>query len=238
MIAETLSAVLWDMDGTLVDSEPLWLEAELAMLERYGLTMSDATHDMLIGTGLWDGAELFRALGVPLSADEIVNEWVASVSRDLASKPLQWRPGAVELLGSLREAGIPCALVTMSVRSLADAVVAKLPQNTFQAIVAGDEVTHEKPHPEPFLLGAEALGVDIHRCMAFEDSPTGLRSAHASGAVAVGIPNLLPLEGLPSHAVLESLAELNADAMKSMFSKLRAHNLTRIPQELTQETTP
>ena len=164
MTSDTLAAVLWDMDGTLIDSEPLWIEVELAMLRRYGLEMSAETHERMIGSGLWEAAEHFRELGVPLSADEIVAEWVESVERGIAETEPQWRPGARELLASLLAAGIPCALVTMSTRSLADAVVAMLPQGTFQAIIAGDEVEHEKPHPDPYLRGAAALGIPTSAC--------------------------------------------------------------------------
>ncbi len=143
--------------------------------------MSEETHKRMIGSGLWDAANHFRDLGVPLSADEIVAEWVVGVSRGLTESEPEWRPGSRELLESLRESGVPCALVTMSVRSLAEAVSAMLPEGSFQAIIAGDEVAFEKPHPDPYLRGAAALGVPIENCVALEDSPTGLKSAHASG---------------------------------------------------------
>lgn len=221
MTAHTLSAVLWDMDGTLVDTEPLWLRTQHAMLERYGLEMTAELHRSLIGSGLWDAAEGFRRLGVPLSADEIVAEQVAGVAAGIEDRGLVWRPGARELLGSLREAGVPCALVTMSVRSLAEQVAALLPEGTFSAIVAGDEVDYEKPHPQPYLLGAEALDAPIERCLAFEDSPTGLRSATAAGAVAIGVPNLLPLGEAPAHALFETLDGVDAAAVRRAFTELR-----------------
>lgn len=221
MTSDTLAAVLWDMDGTLIDSEAMWIAVELEMLERYGLQMTEDTHRRLIGSGLWDAANHFRDLGVPLDADEIVAEWVDGVARWMAESEPEWRPGAKTLLASLREDGVPCALVTMSVRSLADAVVAMLPEDTFQAIIAGDEVTHEKPHPDPYLRGAAALGVPITSCMALEDSPTGLKSAFASGAVTVGIPHLVKLEHLPAHMFLETLEGLDAVVMGNQFKKLR-----------------
>lgn len=216
-----LAAVLWDMDGTLIDTEPFWLAAETAMLDRYGIVMSEATHHFLIGSGLWEAAEHFQDLGVPLTADEIVEEWVAGVTASLAAEGADWRPGARELLASLGEAGVPCALVTMSVRSFAESVVALLPEGAFAAIVPGDEVEQAKPHPEPYLRGAEALGVPIERCLVFEDSPTGLRAAWASGAVAVGVPNLVALDQAPSHAVWPTLAGLDAAAVAAEFASLR-----------------
>lgn len=221
MTSDSLAAVLWDMDGTLIDSEPLWIQAELAMLERYGLTMSEETHHRMIGSGLWEAASHFQDLGVPLAADEIVSEWVQGVQRGLEETEPQWRPGARELLEELRDSGVPCALVTMSVRSLADQVVELLPEGTFQAIVAGDEVEHEKPHPDPYLRGAAALEVPIEACLAFEDSPTGLRSAYAAGAVAIGLPNMVSLAESPAHALLPSLAGVSVEQLRAAFARLR-----------------
>lgn len=228
MTSDTLAAVLWDMDGTLIDSEPLWLKTELEMLDRYGLEMSEDTQQHMIGTGLWAAANHFRDLGVPLSADDIVAEWVAGVSRGLAEAEPVWRPGSRELLESLRDAGVPCALVTMSVRSLAEVVSAMLPNGSFQAIIAGDEVAFEKPHPDPYLRGAAALNVPIANCVALEDSPTGLRSAHASGAVAIGIPHLVTLNHVPAHELLASLKGHDAALIGQLFHKHRA----RTPQTL------
>lgn len=220
--APTLAAVLWDLDGTLIDSEPLWIEAELAMLDRFGIEMSDATHDRLIGAGLWDAAEHFRELGVRMSADAIVHEWVEHVSDGLSRGEPSWRPGARELLGSLQDAGVPCALVTMSVRLLAEQIAAILPPGSFQAIVAGDElVDRPKPFPDAYLRGAAALDVDIAASLALEDSPTGLTSAHAAGAVAIGIPNLLPLDTAPAHELWATLAGVDAEHVTARFRALR-----------------
>jgi len=215
------AAVLWDMDGTLIDSEPLWLEAEDAMLASFGLGISDEDRARLIGSGLWDAAELFRGLGVPLSADEIVERWVADVLAGLERAGAAWRPGAVAALASLREAGIPCALVTMSVRSLAEWVAERLPAGTFAAIVAGDEVRHAKPHPEPYLLGAAVIGVPIESCVAFEDSPKGIASARTAGAVAIGVPNLLDLSAERAHGLLPSLEGVDAGALRKLYARLR-----------------
>lgn len=227
MTAHTLAAVLWDMDGTLIDSEPLWLKAELRMLARYGIEMSEGTHLQLIGSGLRDAAEHFQDLGVPMSIDEIVGEWVREVGRGLAEDGPDWRPGARELLASLADSGVPCALVTMSVRSLAEQVAAMLPEGTFHAIIAGDEVELEKPHPQPYLLAADALGVSIDDCLAIEDSPTGLRSAHASGAVAIGVPNLVALESAPSHELWATLSDRSAATLQADFARIRVEATQR-----------
>lgn len=220
-IDDAPAAVLWDMDGTLIDSEPLWLDVEVAMLGRYGIELTDEVRDQLIGSGLRAAAQLFQGLGVTMSVDEIVHEWTVGVIAGLAASEPCWRPGALELLADLRAQGIPSALVTMSVRPIADAVVALLPSGTFTAIVAGDEVTHEKPHPEPYHLGAAALGVPIAACVAFEDSLPGVTSARASGAVTIGIPNLLGLDEAPAHELWPTLAGHTADTIAARFGAIR-----------------
>ena len=215
------SAVLWDMDGTLIDSEPLWLAAEVAMRSRVGIELTDATRDQLVGSGLQAAAALFQDLGVPMSADDIIAEWADAVIAGLHAAGPEWRPGALELLASLRDAGIPSALVTMAFRRIADAVVALLPEGTFAAIVAGDEVEREKPDPDPYFRGAAALGVPIERCLVIEDSPTGLRSAFSSGAVAIGVPNLVDLSGVPAHELWPTLARVDAARLAERFRSLR-----------------
>lgn len=216
------AAVLWDMDGTLIDSEPLWLDVEVAMLSRFNIELTDEVRDQLIGSGLRAAAQLFQGLGVEMSVDEILGEWTRGVIAGLQELGPEWRPGALELLADLREQGVPSALVTMSVRPIADAVLALLPEETFVAVVAGDEVTHEKPHPEPYLRGAAAVGVPIEACVALEDSRPGVTSARASGAVAIGIPNLLGLEDSPAHEIWPTLSGHTTHTLAERFRAIRA----------------
>ena len=201
------AAVLWDMDGTLVDTERYWMAAEEELVESFGGRWTSEDALGVVGAGLWDAARVFQAAGVDLDADTIVEGLTARVQEQLAEHGVPWRPGARELLEALREASIPTALVTMSVRSMADDIVAAIPFEAFDAIVTGDSVENPKPHPEPYLAAAEALGVDIRACVAIEDSPAGLTSAWAAGAVAVGVPNILGLDEAPSHVLWSTLAD-------------------------------
>jgi HAD superfamily hydrolase (TIGR01509 family) len=121
---------------------------------------------------------------------------------------LPWRPGARELLAECRHAGIPCALVTMSWRPLADAVIASAPTGSFAASITGDEVTNGKPGPEPYAAAAAALGVDPRRCVAIEDSPTGVASATAAGCATLGVPHVVPLAPAAGLAIVGSLADV------------------------------
>lgn len=217
------AAVLWDMDGTIIDTEPIWIRAEHAMLERYGLTLTLELERKLIGSGLTAAAEMFQDLGVPLTVDEILREWSDNVVRGVLEIEPAWMPGAIEMLESLRERGIPSVLVTMSLRRIVEAVFTLLPEGLFSAVVAGDEVDHEKPHPDPYLRGAAALGVDPRDCLAFEDSPTGVRSAASAGAITVGIPNQVPLESAPVDELWVSLAGSDADTVIETWARHRAN---------------
>ncbi|ANJ27029.1 HAD family hydrolase [Agromyces aureus] len=199
------AAVLWDMDGTIVDTEPYWMAAEEELVGSFGGTWTHEDAMRLVGSGLWESARIFQEHGVDLDADAIVAWLTERVREQLNEFGLPWRPGARELLEALREASVPTALVTMSVRSMADDVIAAIPFHAFDAIVTGDSVDNAKPHPEPYLVAAAELGVDIADCVAFEDSPTGVASAAAAGAITVGVPNILPLDETPATVLWSSL---------------------------------
>ncbi|HKH08480.1 MAG TPA: HAD family phosphatase [Agromyces sp.] len=199
------AAVLWDMDGTLVDTERYWMAAEEELVESFGGTWGHDDALELVGSGLWEAAAFFQAKGVELDADTIVARLTARVREQLDEHGVPWRPGAKELLEALRGASVPCALVTMSIRSMADDVIAAIPFHAFDVVVTGDSVERAKPHPEPYLTAAAQLGVEITECIAIEDSPAGLTSAFASGAIAVGVPNILSLDEAPSTILWPTL---------------------------------
>lgn len=206
------AAVLWDMDGTLVDTEPYWISAETALIESYGGSWSHDEAMQLVGQGLWHSARILQAKGVPLSEDEIIDLLTDRVLDHLVERGIPWRPGARELLTELRESGVPTALVTMSIGRMAQHVADRLGFVGFDAVVSGDDVTHSKPHPEPYLTGLarlEALaqlGLDPTACVAIEDSPPGVASASAAGLVTVGVPFMLDLADAPTDALWSTLA--------------------------------
>ena len=210
------------MDGTLVDTERYWMAAEEELVEAFDGTW---THDdalSLVGSGLWEAAAVFQAKGVDLEADAIVTRLTARVREQLTEHGVPWRPGARELLEALREASVPTALVTMSIRSMADDIIAAIPFPAFDVVVTGDAVEHAKPHPQPYLLAAEQLGVDIADCIAIEDSPAGLASAHAAGAIAIGVPNILSLDDAPSSAIWPTLAGATVADLATLVSTVGA----------------
>jgi len=199
------AAVLWDMDGTLVDTEPYWFEVEFELVEEFGDTWSEADAISLVGFDLLDSAHELRTRGgVDLDPVEVVERMIDGVVRRVAER-LPWRPGAAGLLAECVAAQIPCAMVTMSWRRLADAVIASAPTGSFAASITGDEVRLGKPDPEPYLAAAAALGLDAADCVAIEDSPTGVASALAAGCATLGVPHVVPIAAAPGLTLVDSL---------------------------------
>lgn len=216
------AAILWDMDGTIVDTEPYWMTAETELVERFGGTWTHDDAITLVGSGLWHSARVLQAHGVDLSEDEIIETLTSMVLAQIEIE-VPWRPGALELLTDIHANNVPAALVTMSIRRMAERVAAAMPLPLFQAIVAGDDVTHSKPHPEAYLRGAELLGVAARDCVAIEDSAPGVASAVASGAVVIGIPmhSVIPDSG--DHTVWDSLAGRSLDDLRAVYRKERTN---------------
>jgi HAD superfamily hydrolase (TIGR01509 family) len=198
------AAVLWDMDGTLVDTEPAWFAAEGSLVRSSGGSWSREQAEALVGSNLETTGRVLREAGVPLADDEIVERLLDEVVAAVRSH-VPWRPGARELLGRLREVDVPCALVTSSYARLADPVVDALPAGTFAAVVTGDSVEHGKPHPEPYLAAAAALGVRGEDCVAIEDSDNGARSAEAAGARVLVVENHVTVVRGPGRTHLDGL---------------------------------
>jgi HAD superfamily hydrolase (TIGR01509 family) len=214
------AGVLWDMDGTIIDTEPYWIQAEHELVAEHGGIWTAEHAHALVGADLIDAAEYIRTNGnVDLAPIDIVERLLARVV-ELLAQGAPWRPGARELLAEITAAGIPCALVTMSWRSFAGAVVDLLPPGTFDAVVTGDEVSHGKPHPEPYLLAAQMLGVSPSDCIAIEDSPTGAASAQAAGCVVVGVGNVVEVPPAPHRELLPTLAGVSLGDLTSISRRL------------------
>jgi HAD superfamily hydrolase (TIGR01509 family) len=205
------------MDGTIVDTEPYWMDAETELVHSYGGTWSHEEALTLVGQGLWHSARVLQSRGVALGEDEIIDVLTKIVQGRLRDGGLPWRPGARELLLELRAAGIPTALVTMSMRKLATMVVDSIDFTAFDHIVAGDDVTHSKPHPAAYLRAAELLNVNAADCVAIEDSAPGVASAVASGAATIGIP-------LNSHLI--------ADGSFAVWPTLSGQGITDLSRAL------
>lgn len=211
-----LQAVLFDMDGTLVDTEPYWIAAEYALVESFGGTWTDEHAHALVGNALIDSAIYIREHGgvdldPPVIVERLLDEVVLA-----AQAEIPWRPGARELLAELAERGVPCALVTMSYARLAETMTDQLPPGTFAAVVTGDQVNDGKPHPEAYLTAAARLGAEPGYCVAIEDSPTGVASAQAAGCVVVGVPHHVDIGVAPGLAIVDSLTAIHVDTLEAL----------------------
>ena len=216
---DELAAVLWDMDGTLVDTEPYWFECEYALVAEFDGTWGPDDAHSIIGFDLIDGAiELRDRGGVRLEPEQIVQRLLDGVIERVAAR-LPWRPGAAELLAECKAESVPCALVTMSWRRLADAAIESSPADSFSASVTGDEVKRGKPHPEPYLAAAAALGVDPQRCVVVEDSPTGVASALAAGCATLGVPHVVPLAPAVGLTVVDSLVGIDVNGLRRLVRR-------------------
>ncbi len=213
------AAILWDMDGTLVDTEPYWIAAEFDLVAAYGGTWSDEHAHALVGQQLLTSAAYIRQHGpVPLEPQAIVAAMLASVVKRL-NDHTPWRPGVLELLAAQAAGGVPSALVTSSWRPLADALLAAAPAGTFAAVVTGDEVTRGKPDPEPYLTAAARLGLAPADCLAIEDSRPGTASARAAGVPVLAVPHLVVLDDAPGQVLRSTLEGLDLVALRALFGR-------------------
>jgi HAD superfamily hydrolase (TIGR01509 family) len=217
----TPAAVLFDLDGTLVDSEPLWFEAETLLVEEYGQEWGPEQARHLVGWSLWDSATYLRdAVGVDLPHAAIIERMQSHVVAGTAKAP-PWRPGAVALLAEVRAAGVPTGLVTMSYRQMTDVIVGALPVGCFQAVVSGEDVSKGKPHPDPYLLAADRLGVVATDCVAIEDSVTGATSARDAGCTVLVVPGAASVEGLTGVSFRDTLIGMSLAELSDLLNEHR-----------------
>ena len=216
----SLAGVLFDMDGTLVDSEKLWDVGLSALAQEYGGTLSAAARTRMVGTSMTESMTILHEdIGQPWRDPRTSVELLEKHVKELFGTGLVWRPGAAELLDRLRLAGIPMALVTATRRHLAEVALETIGPANFGAVVCGDDVDETKPHPMPYLTAAALLGVDVRHCVAIEDSPNGVASALASGAVVLAVPCEVDLSHLTGVTHVDSLATVDLDYLDRLVTR-------------------
>jgi HAD superfamily hydrolase (TIGR01509 family) len=215
------AAVLWDMDGTLVDSEKLWDVALYEAAEWLGVVLTESQRASLVGSNMDSTARFLLRLAerdpVPDAVAE-VGAWIRTRTSTLFIDELPWRPGARDALAAVRAAGIPSALVTSTERALTELALDTIGREYFDITVCGDEVDGlNKPHPRPYLLAAELLGADPARCVAVEDSPPGALSAEAAGCLVLVVPNDVAVDAGERRVFRHSLAGVDAPVLAGLL---------------------
>ena len=207
-----LSAVLFDMDGTLVETEGYWGEAMAELAESLGGRMSAEARQATVGTSMRTSMRILHAdLGVVRSEDQLQADaqWVMDRTAQLMRSGIAWQPGARELLIAVRAAGLRTALVTTTPRSIAETVLRSIRKDLgadpFDVTVCGDEVPARKPDPAPYRQAMAALGVEPGECVVIEDSQVGIASGLAAGVAVLGVPAMQAVEHAPGLTLQASL---------------------------------
>jgi HAD superfamily hydrolase (TIGR01509 family) len=206
------AAVLFDMDGLLIDSEPLWTVAEIELAGSLGGQWSDGIKTQIIGTRLDVAVPIILEwYAVPRGPAEVAAamEFLLDRMVELFHDRLPLMPGALELIDGVRALGVPTALVSSSYRVLVDAALDELGRERFEVTLAGDEVTHGKPSPEPYLTACRRLGVEPAAAVILEDAMSGVTSGEAAGATVVAVPWVAPILATPRRPVVKSLAAID-----------------------------
>jgi HAD superfamily hydrolase (TIGR01509 family) len=223
--AASPAAVLWDMDGTLIDSERLWDVSLAELAVSLGGELSAATRTAMVGTDMDATLRMmFTEVGreATPAAVAAASAWLTHRTARLFTTDIRWLPGAAAALADVRAAGLPAALVTSTTRDLTELALDTIGRQYFDATICGDEVTHTKPHPEPYLRAAALLGVDAADCVAVEDSPKGAASAEAAGCAVVVVASDVSVPGGPCRITVPSLVGAGSAELVAAYQNVRA----------------
>jgi HAD superfamily hydrolase (TIGR01509 family) len=223
--AGDLRAVLFDMDGTLVETEQYWGEAMFELAERLGGRMSEGARASTVGSTMRRSMAVLHAdLGLVRTEEQLLADarWVEDRTAQLLGTGVSWCPGARELVTAVRAAGLRTALVTTTPRRLADIVLASiradLGGDPFDVTVCGDEVPARKPDPAPYLQAMAALGVEPGECVVVEDSESGVAAGLAAGAAVLGVPTVQELAPAPGLTLRNGLVGVDVAGLADVLA--------------------
>lgn len=222
-----LEAVLFDMDGLLVDSEPEWFEVEAMVFARLGADREWTPRDAHALTGqalAVSAAQIARLAGSTVPATVVAGWMVGSMAERLGGG-VPFKPGALDLLGELGRRGVRVGVVSSSYRRLVDAVLEQIPVGLVETSVAGDEVLRGKPHPDPYLRALAGLRVAAERTVVVEDSPTGATAGAAAGCAVLVVPDVAPLPTQHPWHVADSLADVAVDRLARLLGGDRSQDV-------------
>lgn len=213
-----MDAVLFDMDGLLVDTEKVWFEVESEVMERLGGVWRPEDQERMVGGSLPSTVAYMLKVSAAVADPADVAEWMLAGMIRRLTDGVELMPGAGGLLSELRRSGTPTALVTSSARAIADAVMSCVGRRHFDFVVTGDDVARTKPDPEPYLLASTLLGVSPARCVVLEDSPAGVTAATAAGCRVVAVPSVLPIPPAPGRLIVGSLLDVDVATLRELFA--------------------
>jgi len=212
------SAIFFDMDGLLVDTEPLWFESERELMARFGVRwrLEDQIH-CLGGPMEKVGNYMSALVDHRVSSKYFTNELIELMIGKLET--IELMPGLDSLLQEVSERALPCALVSASPRRIVDAVLSSLTEHPFEFSISADDVQRSKPHPDPYLHAASRFDIEINQALIIEDSPTGVRAARSSGAWVIAVPHITTIEPAPRSAVISSLSGHTLDSLWELVTR-------------------
>ncbi|WP_055553380.1 HAD family phosphatase [Streptomyces sp. NBRC 110028] len=215
-----LQAVLLDMDGTLVDTEDIWWDAEVSIFAELGHALAEEYREVVVGGPMARSASfLIEATGADIALAEL-SGLLNSRFTELLDGTVPMLPGARRLLTELAAHEVPTALVSASHRRVMDRLLRSIGSENFALTVAGDEISRTKPHPDPYLFAAAGLAADPARCVVIEDTATGVRAAEAAGCRVVAVPSVVPIEPAAGRSVVASLEEVDLPFLRSLVTAL------------------
>ncbi len=219
-----MRAVLFDMDGTLVDSEKLWDIAIQELYRKFGGEITPEIRESTVGGSAESVMKIvYTDLGLEQDPADMAAtaDWLHEITGDLFDAGLPWCPGARELLDEIAGAGLPMALVTNTRRALTERALNSIGRHYFSVSVCGDEVPRGKPAPDPYRQAAALLGIDPAHCLAIEDSVTGTASAESAGCPVLVVPNDVAVPGGPRRRQVSSLAGLDIGALRRVYDDMQ-----------------
>jgi len=211
-----LNAVFLDHDGTLVDTEPYWIEAELLLPQRYGAVWTEADSLACVGSPMPVTAQRMQDAGVPMTVEQIIDNLCQQVVAMMDERGIPWLPGVPELIDEIASANIPCAIVSNAWRSVVEKTMTAMPEGAIQFILTGDEMLRPKPDPWPYAHAAEVLGVSPIGQVALEDSLAGTLSAEAAGMHVLVVPGVVQVPDAPGRSRTASLTDVNLDTLRAI----------------------
>lgn len=210
-------AIFFDMDGLLVDSEPLWLESETQITAAFGYTWSESDQVACLGGPLTRVGEYMSLKCNGSESPEYFTQELIKVQCSKLRGRTPLLPGAIELVKELSLNGVATALVSASPRIIVDAVLENLGGNPFPYSISADDVRQTKPHPDAYLLAASQSGVEISQSLIFEDSLTGVQAAKSSGAWLIAVPHLVEVPEGDRVRSIRSLEQLSFSKLQKLY---------------------